>query len=111
MTNRSLYLVQRPVVTISRREEENIGRILDDVRRSSSAGETSQTGQTGFMSSRSHTDPGPRSVVSSTNPIEEVDTSSLSSIHGKLKEELVDKRTNNSAVKKMMASFFKSKFN
>lgn len=93
-------------MTISRREEENIGRILDDVRRSSSAGETSQTRQTGFTAFRSHTDPGVTSAPSSSAGVEEMDCECPppTSADEKLKKDLIEKRTSNAKYLKMMAS-------
>ncbi len=93
-------------MSISRTEEENIGRILDNVKRSSSAGETSQTG---FTASRSYTDPGTSSAGTSCYPVEGVDCENVklcppTSFDDRLKEELIDKRANNSKYKKMMAS-------
>lgn len=109
---------QRAVVSISREAERDIGRILEDVRRSSSAGDSSQTSQTSYadsgvaMSARSNSMVGVDSVDSGMGVGSVMDVQGVTSFEThiptpmdeQLKQELLEKRRTNSKYQKMMVS-------
>ena len=119
------------MVSISREAETSIGRILQDVRRSSSTGELGQTSQASLVSARSVSYPGPSDcqemesmdVVdtvtdvrsdcvggASCDGVRDVMVCGPTPVDEQLREDLLEQRKSSSKYRQMMVSLLLSTY-